>query len=247
MYQDVIGVLGGMGSFATLHFFEALLKAFPAQKEWDRPRILIDNRCTMPSRVRAVLEGYQYDRLVAELTETNIFDNIKGMLTDSVSSLLKAGATKLILACNTSHCFLPDIYRNVPEAEGKIISIIDACCERIASAGEKEVSLIASEGTIQSGVFAKGLAPYGIKVRSPENEQYLMQRELIEAVKQDQITDETIQKFIALVKSFSGDALILGCTEFPVLFSRVPAGAFDGIRIYDPLLCAIDALQKSCR
>lgn len=233
MYQDVIGVLGGMGSFATLHFFEALLKAFPAQKEWDRPRILIDNRCTMPSRVRAVLEGYQYDRLVTELT-------------DSVSSLLRAGATKIILACNTSHCFLPDIYRNVPEAEGKIVSIIDACCERIAAAGEKEVSLIASEGTIQSGVFAKGLAPYGIQVHSPENEQYLMQRELIEAVKQDQITDETIQKFIALVKSFSGDALILGCTEFPVLFSRVPAGAFDGIRIYDPLLCAIDALQKSC-
>ena len=233
MYQDVIGVLGGMGSFATLHFFEALLKAFPAQKEWDRPRILIDNRCTMPSRVRAVLEGYQYDRLVTELT-------------DSVSSLLRAGATKIILACNTSHCFLPDVYRNVPEAEGKIVSIIDACCERIAAAGEKEVSLIASEGTIQSGVFAKGLAPYGIQVRSPENEQYLMQRELIEAVKQDKITDETIQKFIALVKSFSGDALILGCTEFPVLFSRVPAGAFDGIRIYDPLLCAIDALQKSC-
>lgn len=234
MYQDVIGVLGGMGSFATLHFFEALLKAFPAQKEWDRPRILIDNRCTMPSRVRAVLEGYQYDRLVAELT-------------DSVSSLLKAGATKIILACNTSHCFLPDIYRNVPEAEGKIVSIIDACCERIAVAGEREVSLIASEGTIQSGVFAKGLAPYGIQVRSPENEQYLMQRELIEAVKQNQITDETIGRFIALVKSFSGEALILGCTEFPVLFSLAPVGAFDGIRIYNPLLCAIDVLKQNCR
>lgn len=234
MYQDVIGVLGGMGSFATLHFFEALLKAFPALKEWDRPRILIDNRCTMPSRVRAVLEGYQYDRLVAELC-------------DSVSSLLRAGATKIILACNTSHCFLPDIYRNVPEAEGKIVSIIDACCEQIAAGGEKEVSLIASEGTIQSGVFAKGLEPYGITVRSPENAQYLMQRELIEAVKQDQITDETIQKFIVLVKSFSGDALILGCTEFPVLFSKVPAGIFDGIRIYDPLLCAIQVLQTTCK
>lgn len=234
MYQDVIGVLGGMGSYATLHFFEALLKAFPAQKEWDRPRILIDNRCTMPSRVRAVLEGYAYDRLVAELT-------------DSVSSLLRAGATKIILACNTSHCFLPDIYRSLPEAEGKIVSIIDACCSRIAAAGEREVSLIASEGTIQSGVFARGLAPYGITVRSPENEQYLMQRTLIEAVKQDQITDETLRQFVALVSSFSGEALILGCTEFPVLFSRVPAGTFAGMRVYDPLLCAIDALQKSCR
>ena len=51
MYRDVIGILGGMGSYATLHFFEAILNAFPAEKEWDRPRVLIDNRCTMPSRV----------------------------------------------------------------------------------------------------------------------------------------------------------------------------------------------------
>lgn len=234
MYQDVIGILGGMGSYATLHFFEAVLKAFPAQKEWDRPRVLIDNRCTMPSRVLAVLEGVKYNQLVAELS-------------DSVRSLVSAGATKIILACNTSHCFLKDIYANVPEAEGKIVSIIDACCAEIAAAGETEVSLIASEGTIQSGVFAQGLNPHGIPVRSPENEQYLMQRELIEAVKQDCITEEVVEKFIGLVKSFSGDALILGCTEFPVLFSRVPAGTFDGIRIYDPLECALRVLRRECK
>lgn len=234
MYQDVIGILGGMGSYATLHFFEAVLKSFPAKKEWDRPRVLIDNRCTMPSRVLAVLEGVKYDQLVAELT-------------DSVRSLIHAGATKIILACNTSHCFLTDIYANVPEAEGKIVSIINACCTEIARAGEQEVSLIASEGTIQSGVFAQGLAPYGIGVRSPENEQYLMQRELIEAVKQDCITDEVVQKFIELIRSFSGDALILGCTEFPVLFSKVPEGTFGDIRIYDPLQCVLQVLQQECK
>lgn len=234
MYQDVIGILGGMGSYATLHFFEAVLKAFPAQKEWDRPRVFIDNRCTMPSRVLAVLDGVKYDQLVEELT-------------DSVRSLIHAGATKIILACNTSHCFLNDIYANVPEAEGKIVSIIDACCNEIAEAGETEVSLIASEGTIQSGVFSQGLKPREITVRSPENEQYLVQRELIEAVKQDCITDQVVAKFIELVKSFSGDALILGCTEFPVLFSKVPEGTFGNIRIYDPLECAIRVLKKECK
>ncbi|MBO6061716.1 MAG: aspartate/glutamate racemase family protein [Clostridia bacterium] len=234
MYQDVIGVLGGMGSFATLHFFRALLKAFPAEKEWDRPRIIIDNRCTMPSRVLAVLEGKDRDRLVSELS-------------DSVRSLLSAGATKIVLACNTSHCFLDDIYRNVPEAQGRIISIIEACCRQIAETGEKEVSLIASEGTIRSGVFAEGLAPYGIAIRTPENEQYLMQRELIEAVKQDKITPEAVQKFTELVTSFSNEALILGCTEFPVLYSAVPDGAFDHLRIYDPLVSVIRILQKECR
>ena len=56
-YQQTIGIIGGMGSYATLDFFSRLLAAFPAEKEWDRPRILIDNRCTMPSRVRAILYG----------------------------------------------------------------------------------------------------------------------------------------------------------------------------------------------
>ncbi len=234
MYRDVIGILGGMGSYATLHFFEAVLKAFPAEKEWDRPRVLIDNRCTMPSRVLAILEGVKYQQLVEELS-------------DSVRTLIRAGATKIILACNTSHCFLKDIYENVPEAEGKIVSIIDACCREIAEAGEKKISLIASEGTIQSGVFSQGLAPYGIEVVVPQDEQYYLQRELIEAVKQDCITEETVRRFVELVQSFSGDALILGCTEFPVLYSRAPKEVFEKIRIYDPLLSAIKVLQQECK
>ena len=46
----VIGVLGGMGTYATIHLFREYADLFPAEKEWDRPRIIIDNRCTMPSR-----------------------------------------------------------------------------------------------------------------------------------------------------------------------------------------------------
>ncbi len=234
MYQDIIGVLGGMGSYATLHFFQELLDAFPAEKEWDRPRILIDNRCTMPSRVLAILDGTKRSQLVDELC-------------DSVTSLLHAGATKIVLACNTSHCFLPDIYQAVPDARGRILSIIDACCLELADAHEKKVSLIASEGTIQSGVFRQALEPYGISVTVPVAEQYLKQRELIEAVKQNKITDKVLYAFVQMIRSFSGDALILGCTEFPVLFSRLPEDALSGIRVYDPLKSAVKVLQAVCK
>lgn len=234
MYHDVIGVLGGMGSFATLHFFEELLNAFPAEKEWDRPRIIIDNRCTMPSRVLAVLQGVKYDQLVTELC-------------DSVNSLINSGATKIVLACNTSHLFLDEIYKNIPSAKGIIISIIDACCDEIVKAGEKEISLIASEGTIESKVFANALIKKSIQVSTPVEEQFLLQRELIEAVKQNIVTDDTINKFIEFINSFAGDALILGCTEFPVLYSRVPSGTFNHIRVYDPLLSVIEVLKKECK
>ena len=53
--EYVLGVLGGMGTYATIHLFQQYAEIFPAEKEWDRPRIIIDNNCTMPSRVRAIL------------------------------------------------------------------------------------------------------------------------------------------------------------------------------------------------
>ena len=40
----VIGVLGGMGTYATINLFKEYARIFEAEKEWDRPRIIIDNR-----------------------------------------------------------------------------------------------------------------------------------------------------------------------------------------------------------
>lgn len=231
MYQDVIGVIGGMGSYATLDFFGRLLRAFPAEKEWDRPRILIDNRCTMPSRVLAVLEGKDRETLIDQLS-------------DSVSSLLRAGATKIILACNTSHCFLEDIYRRVPEAKGKFVNIIEACARQLKDAGEQEITLIASEGTIQSGIFDRALN--GISVVSPTGEEFLMQRRIIESVKQDKITPDAQEAFIRLINSSKTDAVVLGCTEFPVMHASLPDPGRITKRIYDPLTAAIIMLKEVC-
>ena len=54
-----IGIVGGMGSLAAAEFLNTMVRAFPAEKEWDRPRTVVDNACHMPSRVRALLYGEQ--------------------------------------------------------------------------------------------------------------------------------------------------------------------------------------------
>lgn len=41
------------GDICYCSFFQQYADVFEAKKEFDRPRIIIDNRCTMPSRVRA--------------------------------------------------------------------------------------------------------------------------------------------------------------------------------------------------
>lgn len=235
MFQDVIGVLGGMGSYATLSFFQRLLDAFPGEKEWDRPRILIDNRCTMPSRVRAIL----YHEQEQELTQ---------QMTDSVSHLLSAGATKIILACNTSHHFLPGIYEKLPQARGKVLSIIDATARAVAARGtEKSVYLLASEGTIDIGIFHKALGKLGIQVLTPGEEEFVYQREIIESVKQKRITQHETDLMVKLINTAPCETVIIGCTEFPIIFERVPSDRIKGKIVIDPLQCVIDQLCKEIR
>ena len=88
-YTETIGIVGGMGSYATLDFFRRILDAFPAEKEWDRPRIVIDNRCTMPSRVRAILYQEEKETIVKEME-------------DAVRGLLSCGADHLVFGCNAA-------------------------------------------------------------------------------------------------------------------------------------------------
>ena len=141
--QDfVIGVLGGMGTYATINLFKQYAEVFPAEKEWERPRIIIDNRCTMPSRVRAFLYNENVDLLVSQMS-------------DSMEKLVNSGANKIILACNTSHLFLPEIYKKVPSLKEKVIHIINNCVEKINNDGIKEIYLIGSEGTIESKIYQK--------------------------------------------------------------------------------------------
>ena len=224
----VIGVLGGMGTYATINLFQEYAKVFPAIKEWDRPRIIIDNRCTMPSRVRAYLYNEKVDELVNEMAE-------------SMDYLLKTGANKIILACNTSHLFLPKIYEKVPELKNKVLNIIENCANIINKDNIKELYLLGSEGTIDSKIFQKELEKYNIKCNVPTKDDYQNLRDIIEAVKQNNYTDETKDKFLSLVNR--SKYVILGCTELPILYDKYN----DGIKVnkvYDPIKLALEELYR---
>ena len=224
----VIGVLGGMGTYATINLFRQYAEVFPAEKEWERPRIVIDNRCTMPSRVRAFLYNENVEKLVDEMS-------------DSMKHLVDSGCTKIILACNTSHLFLPKIYEKVPELRNKVLDIIDNCVEKIKNDGADVVYLLASEGTIESRIYQSKLEQNGIKCLVPELKEYGLLRECIEAVKQNKYTDEIQYKFSALVNRCG--SCILGCTELPILYEKY-GDAVQCEKVYDPLLLGLQNLKK---
>lgn len=217
--EIVIGILGGMGTYATINLFRQYAEVFPAEKEWERPRIIIDNRCTMPSRVRAFLYNENVDTLVDEMA-------------DSMLHLVNAGCNKIVLACNTSHLFLPEIYKKVPTLEGKVVNIIDGCVNEVADDKLNEVYLLGSEGTIESEIYQYKLAEKDIRCIVPKPEEYSLLRECIEAVKQNKYTDDIGDKFGALVNKY--ETCILGCTELPILYKKY-VDRVECKKVYDPL------------
>lgn len=229
MKDLVIGVLGGMGTYATVHFFQQYADVFEAKKEFDRPRIIIDNRCTMPSRVRAFLYNEKVDELINEMT-------------DSMQNLVDSGCTHIVLACNTSHLFLPEIYKKVPSLENKVINIIKQCVSTIQNDGVKEVYLLGSEGTIDSSIYQNALEKYGIKCIVPKKDEYRLIRQCIEAVKQNMYNEDTKNIFVELVNRY--DTCILGCTELPILYDKYKSDIAKSKKIYDPLLLVLKRLKE---
>lgn len=228
-YAETIGIIGGMGSYATLDFFKRILDAFPAEKECDRPRVLVDNRCTMPSRVRAILYQEKTEDVISELT-------------DAVRGLLECGADHLIFACNTSHAFLRDVFQIVPEAEQKTVHIINTLARRFQENGIQSAYLIGSEGTLQSNIYQESFGRYGITLDVPAPGDWVKLREFIETVKQGHVTARERERFRKFCAGLPNDNIILGCTELPVL---VPAGKMDqGKMMWDPLASAIDDIKS---
>lgn len=228
----VIGVVGGMGSYATLYFFKRYLEVFTAEKEWDRPRIIIDNRCTMPSRVRAVIYNERYGDVVNEIS-------------DSVNNLNNMGCDYIVLACNTSHIFLDDVKQKVPDSSNKILNIIELCAKDIVDGGfdgNTSFSLVATEGTIDSGIYQNVFSKYGLTIHAPTVHEYGELRYFIEAVKQNKINKIVLKRLEAFLSGLSSKNLVLGCTEFPVLINRM----YDldrKYRIFDPLESALKFLH----
>jgi aspartate racemase len=221
--RKTIGILGGMGPEATAHFFSLIIKHTAAAKDQDHVPVLIYNLPQIPERTPAILG--------------------KGpspvpLLRKGARTLARAGADFIVIPCISAHAFLPDIRRVSPVP---VLSLLD---EALAGAkkkkpGLKRAGLLASTGTIQSGLFAKTFAKAGIEIITPTDKE---QAKVMEAVFGKRgvkagFTTGHPRKLVLdvarrLIKRGAG-AIIAGCTEIPLVLrdEDVPVPLIEPMRI----------------
>ena len=202
--EKIIGILGGMGPYATIDMFSRIVDLTPAQKDWEHLRIIIDNNPKIPSRSRAILFG--------EASPVP-------MMIETARNLEKAGADFIIIPCNTSHHFYAEVQK---EVSIPILNIIEETRDYVVQNMPqlKRVGLLSTLVTTRGGLFHNAFAEKNIDVVILGNDDQAKVSDVIEAAKVGKTGTETRAKLMSAANKLIADgaeALILGCTELSIV------------------------------
>lgn len=199
-----IGIVGGISSASTLHYYKTLHDLFYQQQQhYYYPEMVIDSL------------NFQY---FTDLENQNRMDEYKRYIINSLRNLEKAGADFAIMSANSPHSVLADIRESIPIP---VLSIVDAVGNKARELGFKKLLLTGIGYTMQNTFYQTGLLKYGVQVIVPNKEEQEVINKIIFSELVVHLVSESSQKaFLKIISFYSVDGVILGCTELPQLVSQ---------------------------
>lgn len=205
-----VGVLGGMGPAATVDFMRRVIEATPASHDQEHIHMIVDNDPTVPDRTAAIFRRGT---------------DPAPQLVRMAQRLQAAGADMLVMPCNSAHAFAASIRRatSIPLIDWPAIAARTA-----ADRGAESVGILATSGTLASGVYAKSLADVGCNALTPQGEDQEAVMAAIEQIKADvsglQGAMPAIRRAVGSLIGNGADTIVIACTELSVLDAATPIG-----------------------
>ena len=126
----------------------------------------------------------------------------------------------LVAACNTASSLSLPVLRKIYKIP--VVGMVDPCVRRVASLPKREcIGVIGTAGTIRSGAYENALRSAVPAVRVVSRPCPLLVALTEEGWVDTPVTRAVIAEYLAPYRSEPPDALILGCTHYPVLKSLI--------------------------
>ena len=207
MSNDRLGVIGGMGPQATNTFYQYIIDRTDARTDQEHLSVLIFSDCAMPDRTAAIL-GTQAQK-----------DEVYERLLSDARMLERAGCTAIAVPCNTSHYFLDRVQEQISIP---IVHMIRETARLLVSQGKKRPGILATDGTIRTGLYQREFAAFGIYAAAPRPAAQKQVMSLIyDDIKAGKAGDP--EKFAAFTKDLveqGCDCAVLACTELSVFANQ---------------------------
>ena len=156
----------------------------------------------------------QYDDCMRRKDWTSLAKKI----CDSIRLLEKVGANFIIIPSNTPHFAIDLIQKESPLAVVNLIKIVAAECQR---RGFRKVLVLGTLLTMQEGLYNKVLGAKNIAAIIPTNDvceklHHFIMKEIIPSM----INSATLEDIRREIQKYECDAVILGCTELPLVYNE---------------------------
>ena len=218
-----IGVLGGMGPEAGVHFFERIVRETAAGRDQEHPPVIVYSLPQIPDRTEAILRG----------GPSPIPAIRRGLY-----GLQRAGADFAVMSCITAHYF----YRHLtPESPLPLLSLIDVTLAAVRRMRPvpRTIGLIATTGTLRSRIFTDAFETLDITVLVPSSrdQQKVMTaiygKKGIKAGFTEGPPREILLRIAADLVGRGAQAVLAGCTEVPSVLraADLPVPLIEPMRI----------------
>jgi len=152
-------------------------------------------------------------------------DLVYGFSTQACDYLFDQGCELIIIACNTASGLalrrLQQEYLSAKNSEKKILGVIRPVSEFFAEKNYKQIGVIGTRGTISSDVYKKELQKLGSKTEVIGQATPL----LVPLIEENWInkpeTMKILRNYLRPLKLKQIQALILGCTHYPLLIKQI--------------------------
>ena len=221
-----LGIIGGLGPAATALLFTRVIDFTLVETDQDHIDITVLNRPWIPDRTAWLLGREGARPFVEPMRET-------------AEQLEELGCEVLAVPCNTSHALFSDFTSTLESA--RCLHMLDETAAFARDLGCSRVGVLATDGTVEAGVYADALSRTGLEALFPvETDQREVMSLIYDDVKAHRTPDPARMAAVCEHLVADGaDGIILGCTELSVIpYERHIAGA--------PVVDALEVLAWTC-
>ena len=150
--MKILGVIGGLGPLATVYFMQLVVEMTDASKDQEHIEMIVHSRPSIPDRTNYILKRSE--------------DNPLPHMLDIEKKLVSQGAQVIAIPCITAHYFQPELDRHGI----KVINAIKETAVYLKKSGIRKAGIMATDGTIESGLFQEAFKEYDIDFIVPDED-----------------------------------------------------------------------------
>jgi aspartate racemase len=199
-----IGIIGGLGPEATIDYYRTIINESRAQTKGNVPEIVL------------------YSLNLKDFPDIDDDDAIVKWLLDGIKAVHRAGADFAIISANTPHIVFD---RLKPLSPLPLLSIVEETGKAVKELGAGTVGLFGTKVTMSSDFYQRVFDDYSIKIAVPlPEEQDYINDKISSELMFNNIVQETQNGLLKIAERMVHDdgiqALILGCTELPLILAH---------------------------